>query len=520
MTFWKKLEGGFKSIVSISLISAVISQLIVPAAITQAASPRFNFLPKDPELLRGANVTNNQNDWFENISGKAGDEFAGLVYYHNGEENTVANNTKIKVSLPLETVGKRALISASVSADNAEMVSDDMTLSLTDQDAKIEFVPGSVQWFPNQYEKPDVASPLPFGQTGNEIITSGGLNIGNIQGCWDFAGYVKFRFKTVKQETPAEIVKSKIAKNLTTGAEGTSIQASVGDSVLYTLTTSNTGGSASLVTVSDDISDILEYADVISSSANSVVQNGIISWPAANLDAGAIVTKTFTIKVKSPLPNNPVSGFHFDMKMFNLYGNSVTVEIKTPVANTPVLSINKTVRDFTSGETIFVDSNEIKAGDSLEYKIEFSNTGEKNADGVILSDTLPANVTYLPGTTILSMNDEMERTFIDGVTQSGLSINLPAKSHGYIKFKVATSASIAGGETLINTSYLKFADKTISDIASSKTKKAAAVATPVLPELPKTGAETLIIGAMLAVAAGLYFVYRERKKRLAQALAI
>lgn len=516
MVFWKKLKTKFKSLLSVSLIAAVLSQLIIPAAISEAAAPRFNFLSGDQKLLRGVNISNNETVWQNNINGAPNDVFEGLIYYHNGEVDTVANNTKVKVSFPSATTSNQAVISASILADNADTVSDNMTLTLS-ENATIEFVPGSVIWYPNQNQQPGTSSPLPFGQTGNEIVSAGGVNLGDIQGCWEYAGFVKFRFKTMAIQ-PAQIIKSKVVKDLTTSAEGIDIQANPGDEILYTLTTKNTGGSAEAVTVADDISDILEYADFVTASDSGVLSQSQLTWLPITLNPGETVLNTFKVKVKNPLPNDPQNGYHFDFIMYNIYGNGVFVRLVKPTPAAPSLTVKKMVRDFTTGEMTFVKTNEINAGDTLEYKIDFANTGDGNADGVILSDVLPANVTYLPGSTILSMNDEMERTFIDGVTQSGLSINIAAKSHGYIKFKVAASASIAGGEILTNTTYLKLADKTISDSATSKIKKAVVVA-PITPVLPKTGAETLILGTMLALVIGIYFIYRERKKRLAQILA-
>lgn len=510
--FWEKIKRGLSAFV----VTAFLAQAILPAT-AQASGPVFNSMNGDKELLRGANVTNAEQTWNDPITGNAGDTFAGLVYYHNGTDNTVAQNTRVKVTIPAQTSGKTADLQAVIRADNASPVSDSLTVNLN-SDAKIEFIPGSVVWYPDQNQQPGVSAPLPLGQSGDEIVSANGLNLGSINGCWEYAGFVVFKFKTIKSN-PALIVTSKIAKNLTTGTEGTDIKASAGDQIRYTLTTSNTGGSATSVTVSDNVSDILDYADLVSSSENGVFNGSTITWPAVNIDAGATLTKTFTVKVKNPLPTTAQSGYRFDWIMYNVYGNAVYVRLTPPVTEDANLIVDKTVRNFTAGETIFVESNEAYAGDTLEYKIVFRNTGLGNADSVTISDVLPANVSYIVGTTVISQVDSAERSLADGITGNGVTVNVPAGSYGYIKFKVITSAGIAGGEILINTAHLKYASKDASDTASTKIKVKSA--TPIVKgtELPKTGAETLVIGAMLALAAGIYFIYRERKKRLAQLLA-
>lgn len=147
----------------------------------------------------------------------------------------------------------------------------------------------------------------------------------------------------VVETTPPNIVQQKSAVNLTQLTNGqptdaTTVTAQPGDSIRYTLTTSNTGGSTEPnYLVQDDLTDILEYATVTDPGGGtmSTDTNGsqVISWPAAYIPAGATVIKQFVVQVKNPVPataqgvSDPDS---FDLKMDNVYGNGITIPVAPP----------------------------------------------------------------------------------------------------------------------------------------------------------------------------------------------
>jgi len=688
INFFKKLRPKTKYILGVLALAAIVSQGVFAFTKLSATSPRFNFLSGDYELFRGEDKTAGETVWKDPASGNAGDIFTGIIYYHNGVEGTVAENTKIKVTIPATTVNKSATLSAQISADNAEAVTDtivdgqviglsDLTANLN-QDANIEFVSGSVKWYPDQQNNPDTPVVLPFGQSGDKIITPEGVNLGNINGCWQYAGFLTFDFrsrvttapaftvdKTVKNITagdpdysdetnasannrvefkivaintgteiaenvnikdtlPAElsfvsgsmkifrdgsgtaellpddvanqifgtgwnmgdlqigankrdmltfrakapstiseskqvvnnaeitsgalsdsdnakvnlvptetpvIVPNKNAKNLTSGQVASprviggrtvlAFDVLAGESIEYTLLTENTGSAAAEnYQIQDGIADILEYADVMAISAGGNVVDGttgndarLVQYPAVTIGAGESVTRTFTVKVKDPIPNTPPNGYSYDMQMYNKYGDEVIVVLSrpTPPPTPPILHIEKLVRDFTVNELNFVDFNQAIAGDTLEYIIRFSNTGNGPADQVKFSDILPTNMQYISGTTIISVNEAMEHTLPDGIVAGGVTLDtIAAGDSGYIKFKVITDAGIASGTELTNTANLTDNGATISDTAKT-TFKAPVIPVSVTPiPLPRTGADTVVIAAVAAFGL-LALAYRVAK---------
>jgi len=524
----QKIKKIWSGILSVTLIAGILLPFGI-AENSEAAAPRFNFLQGDYELRRGANVTRGDSVRGNPVTGNPGDVFEVAVYYHNGVVDTTAQNTRIKVSMPSETTNKQAIINASISANNADTVTNtvvngqivglpNLQINLAD-DAKLEYIPGSAKWYPNFTDVSNPPSSLLSGQNGSELFSAEGLKIGDIDGCWQYVGYVIFQFKTVKHLP--QIIKSKIAKNLVSGVAGTDINANPGDVVEYTLTTKNTGQAATDFVVTDDLSDVLEYSDISFISDGGTVSNGVVTYPSVSISAGATISRTFKVKVKNPLPNVPQNGTHFDYTMQNVYGNEVLVRLPKPTIGKVNLTIVKDVRNFTLNEINFVDENRAKAGDTLEYRIGFSNTGTLPADGVVVSDVLPQNVQYLPGTTIISINNGQERTVVDGITGNGINIGmLAAGDSGYIKFKALISRSVAAGATLKNSGYLKWQTVVLCDTATTVIVKDTVPLTPTYPELPKTGAESWIITLMILAAGATsiyYFKFKKTyKKKLAQ----
>ncbi len=657
MSFKNYLVKKLKYLFGVALTAGLLSQLLAPLLSVRADGPRFNFLQGDYQILEGVNSTKGDTVWKNPVSGVAGDEFRGSVYYHNGFQDTVAENTRIKVNIPSKTTNGTAKITASISADNAQTVTstivdgqlvglDGLVMNL-DKDSDIEFVPGSVQWFPNALSANGTPSPLPGGQSGNEIITSG-VNIGNIQGCWQFAGFVTFKFRTKVKEVPQiqiektvrniskdgeqfsketlanpgdevefkidvtnggnididdavlkdilpgglvfqsgslkkvfggnttnlsdadaaklfgaglsletlapegakmieflfkaktltslkegnietnkaivtakgmtkestasvkivekkvpNIVESKSAYNDTKKQDAEKIAASRGDLITYKLITKNTGTGCTEVEIMDDISQILANAEVTSISDGGRVEGSFIKWPAINIQPGEEVTRTFVVKIKDVSAN---------VCFINKYGNEVKVcvEVPAPVV-TPCLHIEKLVRDVTTNESHFNKNNEAFAGDTLEYLVNFSNTGNGSADGVKFSDTLPPNTQYISGSTRISRNGGSEQTLPDGIASGGVSIDsIPAGETGFIKFRVITSGNLAAGENLVNTASISQGGKTLSDMAQTKIIAKAKEAAPVLPKTGSTGAASFII----TFIAGTIFLYGRYRKAL------
>jgi len=143
------------------------------------------------------------------------------------------------------------------------------------------------------------------------------------------------------------------------------------------------------------------------------------------------------------------------------YDGTVVFKVK---AVTSDFDVQKTVRINGAADKTFKESVAAKPGDKVDYQIYFKNTGGTRLDEVVVKDTLPAGVTYVPGSTYL-YNDSGNRVVADGLTAGGMIIgNYLPGANAYLKFtaQVAAEKDLPCGPTTLRNTV-----KIASDIGSS-----------------------------------------------------
>jgi len=315
------------------------------------------------------------------------------------------------------------------------------------------------------------------------------------------------------------IEKSKRAFNDTQHVDATTVVAHAGDQITYTLTTKNTGsGDQSQFVIDDGIRDILDYADVVSISDNGKTidqptdQNRdnqvIVRYPAVDIKAAASVDRTFTVKVKNPVPTTAQNGNAFDFVMFNVYGNEVKINVERP--GVVSLNIQKDVRNITKNEGAFVDSDTGSPGDLLEYQAKFKNNGNKVVTGV-LKDVLPNGVTFVDNSITVKKGSDVIAT-TGNLFGDGLSI--PGMTQGTeftLTFRVNTSDKLADSTNLVNKASISAEGQTKEDTASTLILNPPKPTTvppvtqappPTQSSLPSAGADPFTI--MFVLSGGVY----------------
>jgi uncharacterized repeat protein (TIGR01451 family) len=158
-----------------------------------------------------------------------------------------------------------------------------------------------------------------------------------------------------------------------------------GANITYTIGYSNTGNAnATGVTVTAAVPANTTF---VSATAGGAAAAGTVTWTIGPLNAGASGSVQMVVKVTSPLPNGTTitSGALLVSCVETAAVAGPTVP--TSVTSAPILAVSA------------IDAPDpVAAGTSLTYTLSYSNTGNANATGVVLSDTLPANTTFVSAT--------------------------------------------------------------------------------------------------------------------------
>ena len=166
-----------------------------------------------------------------------------------------------------------------------------------------------------------------------------------------------------------------------------------GDTIVYSIVVSNTGGSPDSTTLTDNVPANTTFAGAPAdgwSCAAGAVAGTACTQTVSNLAAGASSTKIYTVTVNTPVPPNTTT-----------IGNLVTTSSGTctPSCNPtnptgPVLDTVKTISTVNGAPaTSGLQGTLVKAGDVIVYTITVTNVGGASGS-TTLTDVVPANTTY------------------------------------------------------------------------------------------------------------------------------
>lgn len=285
------------SLVILALVSTILSQAIFPL-VAKAANPTFNkfidyvhtqTIGHDYYLLDVKNETKGTS-WNFPVSADANDVLVFVLYYHNGENYTTATNTTLKATLSTGTATQQT-VTGYLWADNATNAtpSNPMSQSVQVNISTIQsltYIANSVLWYPNQKSiGVDQPVPLPNGQTGEQLFTSG-INVGSIDGCWEFSGQLIFKARVSNTAYAPGLTIDKKMKNLTNNdaAWSDSINARPRHNLAVQLTLTNTGNAtANNVIVRDALPSRLLYKNGTTKVDGAAAFDGVAALSGLNI---------------------------------------------------------------------------------------------------------------------------------------------------------------------------------------------------------------------------------------------
>ncbi|MDO4219837.1 MAG: LPXTG cell wall anchor domain-containing protein [Candidatus Saccharibacteria bacterium] len=311
------------------------------------------------------------------------------------------------------------------------------------------------------------------------------------------------------------------------------ITAKGGSTVDYRIRFTNTGNTTlNNVVIVDTLPENMSYIKNSSKLDGKAVADGVESKSGLNIGsvaAGKTATLTFQVRVSdllsdkcedSTLTNTAKGKYNNDDKTAKSDTAVVKVNGKICEPEQPGFKIDKMVQ--LDGGKEWSETVNAKAGDKVRYRIQFKNTGNTTLKNVVIRDNLPAGMTYVSGSTVLyNKANTNGKTLSDGiVSKSGINIG---------SYDKGTEATIYFYATVNESLKDNCEDSTLTNVADSwyngdiATKKSDTADTkvagktceePVTPELPKTGAASMISGiigaASVATAAGYYIISRKK----------
>lgn len=116
-----------------------------------------------------------------------------------------------------------------------------------------------------------------------------------------------------------------------------------GDRLEYRLQVKNVGKTTGTYALQDNLSDVLEYADIIDTGGGTLAQKdnttpienvNTITWPAVTIKPGEAIEKIVSVQIKSPIPATPQGASNpesYNCRLVNDFaGNHTTVVVDCP----------------------------------------------------------------------------------------------------------------------------------------------------------------------------------------------
>lgn len=448
-----KMKNLFASVpkkVKSFLVGVMAMGMLLPTILpglgnmAMAAGPHFNDNAQDRPTLQVTNYTTNPDGYGLSTSVKPGDQVAFKVYIHNNEPDTVAYATRVLATIT-NGYNTSHTGTATISASNAASVSGSATIT-SSQPVKLTFVDNTTRrwWFTDasmQYVQYEV---MP------NTILNGGIDIRDVNGCWQWIQYVTYVFNVEAQPVqPAVIGINKQVALVTAGGNPyvENVTAKNGDTVSFSLGLTNTGGSAATnVVVKDVLPSGLEFISGSTKLNGNAIADTLFTTGVKidSLAVGAVPTITFQAKVTASTPGVLTNTGTATADSLGQVSDTATVTIQQVLQ--PALSIAKTVLNNSLVGSTFAENANAKTGETVTFKLIVSNTGQSEAKNVVVADQVPAGLTYVSGST--KVDGVVDNT--NAITGNGLNIaNIAAGASKTVTFEATVSATLA--QTITNT---------------------------------------------------------------------
>lgn len=510
---------NFINKLNIALVGTLVLSGFVAAVPQAQAAVAFNTFPIryqptlnfDLPMIDARNVTQggslsiDQADHDNGIAANAGDTIEFQIYYHNsGVTEDVATNVIIRAILPGGTRQTHE-VEAIIDSDQTSPVSSadtfrggNIRVNINGSAQTLEFISGSVRWFPNRSMS---------GQTPSnaDSLVGSGLNIGSLNGCFEFSGFITFRARVgsqVVEDRGLSITKKvmNVTRGETTFRDSTT--ANPGDRVKFEIRFDLSGNaSQNNVIVRDLLPSKLTRVDgsvrEAGSSVSSTYESDLFGAGRnlGTLSAGTQKVITFEANV---VDAGQFGGTTTLTNTANVRSDQVSTrqddaEVIVQLVLGTSFSLRKTAFNLSQG--VDATSRFANPGDLIVYTLYYRNTGQATISGAVIEDNI---------------QDILE---LAEITNQGEAVSV---NHS-IRWAPVT---VAPGVEIAKTFQVKVRDASLWPLASDLVmvniygnEVRVPVRRPqVLGGPPRTGAAEWLAASMASLTTFGFWLYRRRMK--------
>ena len=245
--------------------------------------------------------------------------------------------------------------------------------------------------------------------------------------------------------------------------DGADSEFNPGDEVLYTITLTNVGtAQATAPRVVDTFAALLSIID----AAGGRQSGSAITWQGGGpLAAGASRTFSPRVRIAFPLDDGTVISNQASATASNFPGPALSDDPALPGNTDPTLITVRSAPVFTDTEKQVADITGdpliTRPGDQLRYTLIVRNTGNSDADDVVVSDALPAHAALVDAGNATFNGPSLNW---DGTTVGDFG-RMAAGTEVTLTFVVSADNPLANGTTISNQAFV-VSDEVTESVAS------------------------------------------------------